>query len=172
VLAAVAVVYLLRFTLSTVYLLRREVDWSEVAMVAPWLALLHGALAWIGGTNPTPLSPGAGIGLVLFAVGTLMGPLSEWARYRWKQVPEHRGHLYTGSLFQYTRHPNYLADVVLFTGYALVTDRAMALVFPLLVLVGFVFVHIPTLDRYLAERYGAEFRSYEGRTARLIPGLW
>lgn len=172
VLAGVAVVYLARVSYTTLYLLRREVDWAEVTMVAPWLALLHGALAWLGGTNPAPLSAVAGIGLVLFGVGTVMGPLAEWSRDRWKQQPGHRGHLYTGSLFRYSMHPNYLADVVLFTGYALVTDRLIALVFPFLMLLTFVFVHVPTLDRYLAERYGAEFRSYAAKTARLIPGLW
>lgn len=171
-LVGVAVVYLARFTFTTLHLLRRAVDWAEVTVVAPWLAVLHGSLAWLGGTNPAPLSAVAGIGLVLFAVGTVMGPLAEWAQYRWKQRPEHRGHQYTGSLFHYTMHPNYLADVVLFGGYALVTDRPVALVLPLLVLLGFVFVHIPTLDRYLAERYSAEFRPCADRTARLIPGLW
>lgn len=172
VLAVLAVAYLARFTFTTVYLLRREVDWSEVLMVAPWLALLHGALAWLGGRNPDPLSAVAGLGLALFALGALMGPGAEWARLRWKLRPEHRSHLYTGSLFHYTMHPNYLADVVLFTGYALVTERATALAIPLLVLAGFVFIHVPTLDRYLESRYGAEFRSYADQTARLIPGLW
>lgn len=172
VLAGLAVIYLARFAITTLYLLRREVDWLEVTLVGPWLVLIHGSLAWLGGGNPAPLSPVAGAGLVLFGVATIMGPLSEWSRHHWKQRPEHRGHLYTGGLFRYTRHPNYLADVVLFTGYALVTDRALSLVLPVLVLLGFVFVHVPTLDRYLAERYGAEFRTYADRTARLIPGVW
>ncbi|MEJ2184447.1 MAG: DUF1295 domain-containing protein [Gemmatimonadota bacterium] len=171
-LAVLAVVYLIRFSLTSLYLLRRAVDWQEVLIVAPWLAFLHGAVAWLGGTNPRPVSIVAVIGLVLFGAGTAMGPVAEWMRLRWKARPANAGHLYTGGLFRLSMHPNYLGDVLLFAGYALVTGRWVALALPVLVLLSFVFVHVPTLDAYLSSRYGAEFRVYANRTARLVPGVW
>ena len=36
----------------------------------------------------------------------------------------------------------------------------------------FVFYHIPALDRYLADRYGAEFSAYAARTAKFVPGIY
>ena len=41
-----------------------------------------------------------------------------------------------------------------------------------LMLLMFMFVHIPPLDQYLAERYGEEFEAYRARTRRLIPFVW
>lgn len=172
VLAALAGAYLIRFSLTTLWLLPRSMDWREALVVGPWLALIHGTFLVLGGTNADPVDPLAVAGVVLFIVGSGLGTEAEWMRLRWKQRPEHRGHLYTGGPFGVVMHPNYLGDILLFTGYALVTGRVMALVIPLLVTAGFIFVHIPALDRHLASRYGEEFRRHAGHTARLVPGLW
>jgi protein-S-isoprenylcysteine O-methyltransferase Ste14 len=45
-------------------------------------------------------------------------------------------------------------------------------VIPALMFIGFAFVDIPPRDRYLAEKYGEEYRSYAKRAARLIPYLY
>jgi protein-S-isoprenylcysteine O-methyltransferase Ste14 len=36
----------------------------------------------------------------------------------------------------------------------------------------FVFFIIPRLDKYLANKYGEEFKEYAGRTKKLIPGIY
>jgi protein-S-isoprenylcysteine O-methyltransferase Ste14 len=46
------------------------------------------------------------------------------------------------------------------------------LVIPALMPGGFGFVDIPAQDRYLAERYGDEYRDYARRTPRLIPFIY
>jgi len=172
ILAVLAIAYLARFLVTTLFLLRRPVPWREVAAVAPWLALLHGMLAWTGGTNARPLAAFSVGGIALFLTGALLGPVSEWMRLVWKRRAENRGHLYTGGPFRAVMHPNYLGDVLLFAGWALVAGRLLSLCVPALVLLGFVYMHVPTLDRYLAGRYGQEFRAYSARTAHLIPGVW
>ena len=53
--------------------------------------------------------------------------------------------------------------VVLLLGWMLV---------PLMMTLMFVFYHIPALDRYLADRYGAEFSAYAARTAKFVPGIY
>jgi protein-S-isoprenylcysteine O-methyltransferase Ste14 len=35
-----------------------------------------------------------------------------------------------------------------------------------------VFLNVPALDRYLAERYGEEFQAYAARTKKLIPFVY
>lgn len=69
-------------------------------------------------------------------------------------------------------HINYFGDVVLFTGWALLTATIWTLGLPLLMLLMFIFMHIPPLDEYLAERYGDEFKAYQSKTKRLIPFVW
>ena len=66
----------------------------------------------------------------------------------------------TRGLFGYARHINYFGDVVLFTGWALMTGRPALL------------VNVPAQDRYLAERYGDEYREHARHTALLIPYLY
>jgi protein-S-isoprenylcysteine O-methyltransferase Ste14 len=36
----------------------------------------------------------------------------------------------------------------------------------------FVFLHIPALDRYLKERYGAEYVDWTRRSKKLVPFLY
>jgi hypothetical protein len=86
----------------------------------------------------------------------------------WKRRPAHQGHLLTGGFFRYARHINYFGDMVLFTGWVLMTGRPVLLAMPTLMLCGFVFLNVPAQDRYLEETYGEEYRSYGKRTAQLI----
>jgi steroid 5-alpha reductase family enzyme len=90
----------------------------------------------------------------------------------WKQQPENRGHLYTAGLFRLCRHPNYLGDLISFSGLALIAGRWVAGVIPAIMLLGFVFVNIPMLDAHLADRYGANFVAYARRTRKLLPYLY
>ena len=69
-------------------------------------------------------------------------------------------------------HMNYFGDVVLFTGWSLLTAAFWALGLPVLMLLMFMFIHMPPLDQYLAERYGDEFQVYRSKTKRLIPFIW
>jgi protein-S-isoprenylcysteine O-methyltransferase Ste14 len=171
-LASMSVVYLLRFALTSFVLLRRRMDWREVAAVIPWLAFIHGSLALLGGSSAARLGAVGVAGIVLYVLGSWLNTASEWGRMAWKKSPEHAGRLYTYGLFARAVHINYFGDLVLCTGFALVAGRWGALLVPILMAASFVFVHVPTLDAYLAERYGAEFRAYVERTKRLVPGVW
>ncbi|MDH4021106.1 MAG: DUF1295 domain-containing protein, partial [Xanthomonadales bacterium] len=110
--------------------------------------------------------------LGLYLSGSYLNSASEVQRKLWKKKPSSKGHCFTGGLFRYSMHMNYFGDVVLFTGWSLLTATFWTLGLPLLMLLMFMFVHIPPLDEYLAERYGEEFAVYRVRTKRLIPLVW
>ncbi len=172
VLAAAALLYLLR-TLATLFVfMKRRMPWSEAVTIAVWIALFDSLFAWFGGRNPQPFGAAAALGAGLVIVGSVLNTGSEWQRLRWKRRPGNRGHLLTGGFFRLARHVNYFGDLVLFTGWALVTGRLALLAIPAVMVAGFVFANIPAQDRYLAERYGEEYRAYADRTARLIPYLY
>ena len=69
-------------------------------------------------------------------------------------------------------HVNYFGDTVLFTGFALLTTSPWALLVPAVMTVGFVFLHIPMLDRYLATRYGEAFEAWARRTKKFVPFVY
>jgi protein-S-isoprenylcysteine O-methyltransferase Ste14 len=43
---------------------------------------------------------------------------------------------------------------------------------PILMLLAFVFVHIPALDRHLREYYSTQFAEYQRTTKKLIPFVY
>ena len=65
---------------------------------------------------------------------------------------------------------NYFGDIVLFIGLALITQSFSLLVIPLIMALNFVFFIIPRLDKYLASKYGDEFKKYAGRTRHGFSG--
>jgi protein-S-isoprenylcysteine O-methyltransferase Ste14 len=75
-------------------------------------------------------------------------------------------------LFGYATHINYFGDSVLFVGWAMLAASIFAWAIPVFVTSGFVFFHIPALDKYLSKRYPAEFDDYASKTAKLVPFIY
>jgi protein-S-isoprenylcysteine O-methyltransferase Ste14 len=171
-LAAMLAVYFARLLLTQFVFLKRAVGWSEVLMIVPWVLCIYLLLAVAGGTNPAPFGVVAGVGAVLFVLGSWINSYAEYARNVWKRQSENHGRLYTLGLFRYSRHPNYLGDMISFSGLCLVTGRWITIVIPSIMLAGFVFANIPMLDSHLHDHYGAAFDEYAARTRKLIPFVY
>lgn len=171
-LAIVLSVYYIRLHFTWFVFLKRGVSWAEAFTIIVWVWCIFLALSLAGGTNPDPLQIAGGVGLGLFVLGSWMNSYAEFARYAWKRRPENLGRLYTGGLFRLSRRPNYLGDLISFSGICLITGRVLTAIIPLMMLGGFVFASIPMLDAHLHVRYGADFDEYASRTRKLIPFLY
>jgi len=171
-LAGAALLYFLRTLFTMFVFVRRRMPWSEVVTIAIWILTMEALFAYFGGRNEASLGVTGFVGIALVIAGSLLNTGSEWQRHVWKRRPGHQGHLLTSGFFRYARHINYSGDLVLFTGWVLMTGRPVLLVIPALMMCGFVFVNVPAQDRYLEERYGEKYRSYARRTARLIPFIY
>jgi len=175
-LLACAGIYFIRHGLTLFYLLERRVDWSEVAELTVFFALFELGLLLIGGgvfrDAPIAFSGLDVFAVALYLLGSYLNSASEIQRKLWKRNPSNKGRCHTGGLFRYSMHINYFGDVLLFTGWCLLTASFWTLGLPLLMLLMFLFIHIPPLDQYLAERYGAEFEVYRTKTKRLVPFVW
>jgi protein-S-isoprenylcysteine O-methyltransferase Ste14 len=169
---ACSLIYFLRLLPGTFVFLKRRIAWGEVAIVAPWIAVIQIAFALLGGTRQAPLGAADAVAVALYALGSYLNTGSEYLRYVWKQRPENRGRLYTQGLFRYAMHINYFGDLVLFSGFALLTRSVWAGIIPLIMLAGFVFFNIPALDGYLRRKYGPDFEAYARRTSKLVPFLY
>jgi steroid 5-alpha reductase family enzyme len=171
-LAAGFSIYYVRILFTGFVFLRRGVSWSEAFTVAGWLLGIILLLGIAGGTNPAAVGAIGVSGCLLFAAGSWLNSYAEYTRHVWKQRPENRGQLYTQGLFRYSRHPNYLGDLLSFSGLCLISGAWVTAAVPLLMLGGFLFVNIPLLDAHLHDHYGADFDEYARRTPRLIPFVY
>jgi len=167
-----SVIYFFRLLATLLVMQKSRVMWKEAAGVGIWLIIIHGTMAAFGSSNPDPMGAMEWAGMVFYLLGSFLNTGSEYQRMRWKKRPENQGRLYTGGLFHYSMHINYFGDVVLFTGFALITGIFWALIIPGIMLCLFVFVNIPMLDKYLEQHYGAAFIEYSSRTSKLIPFLY
>lgn len=165
-------VYFLRLLFTLFAFFRRPIRWGEAVFVALWVLFIYLLLSLTCVANVHPFGIAAGIGIILFLIGSWMNSWAEYQRHLWKQLPQNRGHLYTGGLFRLCRHPNYLGDLLSFSGLALITGQWIAAIIPIIMLLGFLFGSIPTLDAHLAEHYGQEFTAYARRTRKLVPFLY
>ena len=165
-------VYFFRLLLTLFVFFKRGICWNEAAVVAGWVALIYLVISVAGGSNQAPVALAAGAGVVLFLFGSWMNTWAEYTRHQWKQQPENHGRLYTTGLFRLCRHPNYLGDLLSFSGLALIVGRWIAATIPAVMLLGFIFGNVPMLDAHLAEGYGADFAAYARRTRKLIPFVY
>jgi protein-S-isoprenylcysteine O-methyltransferase Ste14 len=171
-LAVALSIYWVRLIFTQFMFLKRAVSWRETWLIAVWVLCIYLLLAIEGGTNRAPVGRANALGIVLFVLGSWTNSYSEYERHIWKQHPENRGRLYTLGLFRFSRHPNYLGDVISFSGLCMISGRWPTFVIPLIMLAGFVFANIPMLDSHLRDHYGAAFDQYAARTRKLIPFIY
>lgn len=164
--------YFVRLLFTQFAFLKRALNWSEAGLIVTWVLFIYLLLSLTAGTNPIPLGAAGVIGVLLFLLGSWMNSYAEYARHKWKQLPENRGRLYTLGLFRYARHPNYLGDLISFSGLCLISGRWITVIVPLIMLSGFVFANIPMLDAHLHNHYGTAFDEYAERTRKLIPFIY
>jgi steroid 5-alpha reductase family enzyme len=171
-LAAAFTIYFIRILFTEFVFLKRGVSWSEVFTILPWVLCIYVVLGISGGRNAHSLGAFGFLGAGMFVLGSWMNSYAEYARNVWKQHPENCGRLYTQGLFAVSRHPNYLGDLISFSGLCLISGAWFTAAIPILMLCGFVFVNIPILDSHLQDKYGAEFDEYAKRTRKLIPFVY
>jgi len=171
-LVGAALVYFVRFLVTQFVMIKRAFTWEEALAVGPWVMILQLGLLWVGGQNAADVGWIAWLGVALYVLGSYLNTGSEAQRLVWKRRPENKGKLYDAGLFRFSQHINYLGDSLLFTGFALIAGLWWAAIFPVVMTAMFIWMHIPQLDKRLAEHYGEQYVDYDKRTKKLIPGVW
>lgn len=169
VLLACAIIYIARAAVTLFVFVKRKIPLWEAIWGGGLIGFVLFAFLSEGFRAPEPLGFVDAVGALLYLTGSYLGTASEYTRHLWKARPENQGHLYTEGLFQYSRHINYFGDLLLFGGFAALTQHVWAGMVPLIMGLNFVFILIPAQDAYLASRYGTEFDDYAHRTKKLIP---
>ena len=107
-------------------------------------------------------------GLFIFIGGMFISVGSEWQR-RSLKVP---GRLVTEGIWSFSMHINYFGEFLYYFGWSILSLEWYNIWVPIIMLIGFVWWHIPGLDEYLAERYPEQFPNYAKTTSKLIPYIY
>jgi len=113
------------------------------------------------------------IGCLLWAVGLFFEAVGDFQMARFKSDPANRGQVMDRGLWQYTRHPNYFGDCLVWWGIYLAAAAPQSwwwtIVSPLLMTFLLLRVSgVSLLERSLKERVGA-YGEYIRRTSSFIP---
>jgi len=164
--------YISRLIITVFVFLKRKIAWSEMFLVSSLMSFALFSFAKVGGDSNQPVGFLDCFSIFLYLFGSWLNTYSEYTRHTWKKQNENKRQLYTGGLFKYSMHINYLGDIFLFMGFALITLQFSMLFIPLVMALNFIFIIIPRLDKYLATKYGKAFDEYAKGTKKFIPGIY
>lgn len=170
--AACLMVYFLRLQVTVWVFQKRKWTWLETLLITVLMVFVLYSFAKSGGSNTQVVGVVEITGILLYLSGSYINTHSEYARHVWKLKEENQGRLYTGGVFGLSMHINYFGDIVLFMGFAMVTHCPRMLIIPVVMALNFIFFIIPSLDRYLAQKYKDEFGDYARKTKKIVPFIY
>ena len=146
-----------------------------------WIsATLACALAAVTASRAAALDWTAAVGTAIWAFGLAIEVAADWQKQRFRAAPENADRFIDTGLWAYCRHPNYLGEILLWTGIALVALPALqglshvTLVSPVFVWALLTRISgIPMLEARAERRWGTEaaYRAYKARTPALVPSV-
>jgi len=146
-----------------------------------WVSLtLAAALGAVTSAERTSLDGFAMAGLAIWVLGFGVESTADLQKKRFRADPAHRGEFISSGLWSVSRHPNYLGEITLWTGIAMIAFPTLA-GWRLVTLVSPVFVcllitrvsGIPILERRADGRWGGrgDYEDYKRRTPVLVPWI-
>ncbi len=144
-----------------------------------WVTItLAPALAAITSGARPPLGVLGVAGLVVWAGGFALEVAADVQKSRFRADPANRGRFISTGVWAWCRHPNYLGEIVLWVGVALMAAPALrgwqwaTMVSPVFVFLLITRVSgVPLLEKKADERWGGreDYEAYKARTPVLVP---
>ena len=146
-----------------------------------WVSLtLAATLGAVTAATAVPLGWAAAGGIALWGAGFLVEVAADAQKRRFRLRPENADRFIATGLWARCRHPNYLGEILLWTGVAVTALpaldgwRYLTLVSPVFVWLLLTRVSgIPLLEAQADRRWGADpaYRAYKARTPVLVPRI-
>lgn len=146
---------------------------------ALWVIATSGCvLAAMAAADSPPLSVLDGAGLVLWVIGFALEVIADEQKHRFRRQPANKGRFITSGLWSVCQHPNYLGEILLWCGLALLALPALAgaqwltLLSPVFVALLLLRISgVPLLQKAALKRWGndASWRHYVTSTPVLLP---
>lgn len=121
------------------------------------------------------------VGVSLWLVGLTIEIIADRQKRNFKQIPESERTFISTGLWAYSRHPNYLGEILLWIGVAIAASPALAgwqyivVCSPVFVILLLVKVSgIPLLEAKAEKKWGnnEDYLKYKTSTSVLIPKVW
>jgi steroid 5-alpha reductase family enzyme len=152
------------------------ITWTLQAL---WVIATAGCvLAAMAVADSPPLSLLDGAGLALWVIGFALEVIADEQKHRFRRQPDNKGRFITSGLWSVCQHPNYLGEIMLWCGLALLALPALAgaqwltLLSPLFVALLLLRISgVPLLQKAAIKRWGddAGWRDYVASTPVLLP---
>ncbi|MFZ5915692.1 MAG: DUF1295 domain-containing protein [Chloroflexota bacterium] len=139
---------------------------------------LAAALAAITTTTRKELGVLAWVGLVVWALGFVVEVAADSQKSRFRADPANRGQFIHTGLWAWSRHPNYLGEIVLWIGVAIIALPVLrgwqwlTLISPVFVTLLLTRISgVPMLEKRADEKWGGQedYEAYKERTPVLVP---
>ena len=65
------------------------------------------------------------IGISIFIFGLLLEIIADYQKTQFRNKPENKGHFISSGLWAYSRHPNYVGEIVLWTGVSIMSFSSL-----------------------------------------------
>ena len=165
-------IYFVRFVIAMFVFVQRKISWFEGGLVSILFFMMFYLFVITAGSHPEPIGIIDITGIFLFLVGSSINTLAEYHRFSWKRKIENKGRLYTQGFFKYSMHINYFGDAITYIGLALITMDMVCLFISIGIIVNFIVIQIPMLDKHLSRKYGNDFTEYSKVTKKFIPFVY
>lgn len=158
-------------------------SWSRFLLVwtmqGLWVVFTAGAaLAAITSGERAPVGLLGYAGIVVWLVGFTVEAVADAQKSAFKTDPAHEGEFIRSGLWSISRHPNYVGEILLWTGVAMVAAGALSgwqhltLISPVLIYLLLRFASgVPALERRADEKWGGrpDYEDYKRATPVLFP---
>lgn len=121
------------------------------------------------------------VGLAVWLLGLVIETTADYQKFSFNQKPANKGQWIEQGLWAYSRHPNYLGEILVWAGiYIFVfpalgsTQRLTALVSPLFITFLLLFVSgVPKLEKYADAKWGSDskYQAYKKHVSVLVPKI-
>ncbi|MEM7126981.1 MAG: DUF1295 domain-containing protein [Chloroflexota bacterium] len=149
---------------------------------ALWVTFTAAAgLAVLTTANRQALGPFALIGLLLWGIGITIEVIADIQKSRFRANPANKEQFIQTGLWRYSRHPNYLGEIILWVGICIIALPILqgwqwvALISPVFVTLLLTRVSgIPLLEQRADTRWGGQeaYEAYKARTPALVPRFY
>lgn len=147
--------------------------WVTFTAAAAWAAMTS--------ANHVALDSFALIGFIVWGIGFGLEVVADQQKARFNRDPGKKGKFISTGLWSKSRHPNYLGEILLWTGVAIVVVPVLQgwqwimMISPVFVALLLIKISgIPLLEKKADSKWGGQndYKSYKKNTPVLIPKLW
>lgn len=153
----------------------------NVQAIWVYIVSLPVMLVNLSSQNSPWVTPTDFIGISVWGVGFFVEALADFQKYTFKEDDANRGKWIESGLWRYSRHPNYLGEIILWWGLYIIALGSLegwavylALFSPSFTAFMLIFVSgIPLLEEASDQKWGNNpaYIAYRNRTPVLVPGF-